>query len=137
MNGSRDERGSVSIWALLLTSGAFTVLLGLVVDGGHLIATRLEASRVAAQAARLGADQLSAGSVRAGGAAVNAEAAAVQVRRYLVDAGEQGTVHVHGDRVTVTVTGISPVRILSVLGVDAFPIQESKTARGITGEEIR
>ncbi len=135
MNGFRDERGSVSIWALLLTSGAFTLLLGLIVDGGHLIDARLEASRVAAQAARLGADQLSAGSVRAGGDAVNAEAAAAQVRRYLADAGQHGTVRVHDDRVTVTVTGNSQARILTLVGIDRFPIEESETAQGITEDD--
>ncbi len=135
MRSRRDERGSVSIWALLLTSAAFTVLLGLVVDGGHLIDARLEASRTAAQAARLGADQLSASSVRAGAEAVNAEAAAERVRGYLRAAGQQGTVRVDGESVTVTVTGKSPARILSILGIDSFPIEEAETARGITGED--
>ena len=56
----RDERGSASIWALLLTAGAFTLLLGLIVDGGRVIDARLASSRTAAQAARVGADALSA-----------------------------------------------------------------------------
>jgi hypothetical protein len=136
MSRVAGERGSVSIWALLVTSAAFTVLLGLVVDGGHLIDARLEASRVAAQAARLGADQLSAGSVRAGGDAVNAEAAAAQAHRYLAAAGHQGTVRAYEDRVTVTIAGRSPARILSVVGIEAFPIRESETAQGITEEEV-
>jgi Flp pilus assembly protein TadG len=136
MNGSQGERGSVSIWALLVTAGAFTVLLGLIVDGGHVIDARLEASRVAAQAARLGADQLSAGSVRSGHDAVNAEAAATQARRYLAGAGEHGTVHVDADRVTVTVVGSSPAHILSAFGIDAFPVHESATAQGITDAEL-
>jgi Flp pilus assembly protein TadG len=126
----------VSIWALLVTAGAFTVLLGLVVDGGHVIDARLQAARVAAQAARVGADQLSPGSVRSGHDAVNAEAAAAQARRYLTDAGQHGTVHVDTDRVTVTVTGSSPAHILSSVGIDAFPINESATAEGITEAEL-
>ena len=36
---------------------------------------------------------------------------------------------------SVTVTGTSPARILSVLGIDGFAIEESETAQGITGEE--
>jgi Flp pilus assembly protein TadG len=135
VRSAHDARGSASIWALLLTSGAFTVLLGLVVDGGRVIDARLEASRVAAQAARLGADQLSASSVRSGGDAVNAQSASDRVREYLAAAGQVGSVQVTGDRVTVTVTGTSPARILSVLGIDGFPIEESETAQGITGEE--
>ena len=136
MTERRDDRGSVSIWALLLTSGAFTLLLGLIVDGGHLIDARLEASRVAAQAARLGADQLSAGSVREGGDAVNGEIAAAEARRYLAAADHRGTVGIQGDRVTVTVTGTSPARILSVIGIDSFPVEESETAQGVTEAEV-
>lgn len=132
----RNERGSVSIWALLLTSGAFTVMLGLVVDGGYAIDARLDASRVAGQAARLGADQLSAGSVRSGGDDVNSAAARQRVRRYLAETGHAGTVIVRGDRVTVTITSTSPVRILGVLGIDSFPVKESVTAEGITDTEI-
>jgi len=126
-----------SVWALLVTAGAFTVLLGLVVDGGHVIDARLEAARVAAQAARVGADQLSASSVRSGGDAVNAQAAAERARQYLQQAGQQGTVHVSGDTVTVTVSGSSPAGILTVIGIRAFPIDEAQTARGITGEDHR
>ena len=136
MRGRRNDKGSVSIWTLLLTSGAFTLLLGLTFDGGHLIDARLEAARVASQAARLGADQLSASSVRDGGDAVNSEAAAVEARRYLAAAGHQGTVGIHGDRVTVTVTGSSPARILNVIGIDSFPVKESVTAVGITEAEV-
>lgn len=126
----------MSIWALLLTSGAFTLLLGLIVDGGHLIDARLEASRVARQAARLGADQLSASSVRNGGDAVNAQAAAAEARGYLAASGHGGTVGIAGDRVTVTVTGSSPTRILNVIGIDFFRVEESESAQGITGAEV-
>ena len=134
MNGFRNQRGSVSIWALLITSGGFAVLLGLVVDGGQLIDARLEASRVAAQAARVGADQLSGSSVRSGSAVVSAQAAVVRVNSYLADAGQSGSVKVTGDRVTVTITGSSPASILSIIGIDSFPIEESATAQGITGQ---
>ena len=72
---ARDERGSASIWAILVIAGAFTVLLGLVVDGGRVIDDRVAASRAAAQAARVGADSLSSASVRDGHDAINVEAA--------------------------------------------------------------
>jgi Flp pilus assembly protein TadG len=132
---SRDERGSASIWAILVIAGAFTVLLGLVVDGGRVIDERLAASRAAAQAARAGADALSAASVRNGSDAVDAEAARVRAQRYLRDAGMDGTVSVTGDTVTVTVTGESKNQILGVIGVSSFPIDETESARAITEED--
>ncbi len=132
---SRNERGSASIWALLLTAGAFTVLLGLVVDGGKVIETRLESSRTAAQAARVGADALSQASVRSGHDEVTAGAAIQRAKSYLYDAGMTGTVRIDSDTVTVTVTGRSDTEILGVIGIDSFPISESQTARAITEEE--
>jgi Flp pilus assembly protein TadG len=132
---SRDERGSASIWAILVIAGAFTVLLGLVVDGGRVIDARVAASRAAAQAARAGADALSAASVRNGSGAVDAEAARARVERYLRDAGMDGTVSVASDTVTVTVTGESTNQILGVIGVTSFPIDETESARAVTEED--
>lgn len=129
------ERGSASIWALIVTAGAFTVLLGLVVDGGRLIDARLASARTAAQAARLGADSLSAASVRNGDSTISASTAAARTRDYLREAGMSGNVRVTGDRVTVTVTGTSPNHILTIVGLSSFPIQETQTAQAITEDD--
>lgn len=133
--GRADQRGTASIWALLVTSTAFTGLLGLVVDGGAAVNARLDAARTAAQAARLGADQLSASSVRAGDDTVNSASAAAAVNGYLRAAGRAGTVTVSADQVSVTVTGTSPTRVLGIVGIDAFTVRETQTARGITGQD--
>jgi Flp pilus assembly protein TadG len=133
---ARDERGSASIWAILVIAGAFTVLLGLVVDGGRVIDARIAASRAAAQAARVGADSLSSASVRDGHDAINVEAAKSQAQNYLHDAGMTGTVSVSGDIVTVTVTGSSETQILGVIGIASFPIEESESAQAITEEDL-
>ena len=133
---ARNERGSASIWAILVIAGAFTVLLGLVVDGGRVIDARIAASRAAAQAARVGADSLSSASVRDGHDAINVEAAKSQAQNYLHDAGMTGTVSVSGDIVTVTVTGSSETQILGVIGIASFPIEESESAQAITEEDL-
>lgn len=127
------ERGSAAIWVVLLTAGTFTVLLGLVVDGGRLIDARLEAAHAAAQAARVAADSLSAASVRNGQDTVAVGSATARAKAYLHDAGMTGTVRVRGDTVQVTVTGRSQTQILSAIGVDSFPIRETRTARAISG----
>lgn len=132
---ARDQRGSASIWAILVTAGAFTVLLGLVVDGGRAIDARIEATRAAGQAARAGADALSPASVRDGNDLINAEAATARARSYLNNAGLTGSVSVTGQTVTVTVSGISPNQILNAIGIRSFPINQSATARAITEED--
>lgn len=131
----RTDRGSASIWALMLTAGAFTVLLGLVVDGGRVIDARLDSSRAAAQAARVAADALSQASVRNGHDDVAVNAAVDRAQSYLNAAGMTGTVDVAGNSVTVTVTGRSDTEILGVIGIDSFPISEMQTARAITQDD--
>ena len=133
---TRSERGSASIWAILVIAGAFTVLLGLVVDGGRVIDARLAASRAAAQAARVGADSLSSASVRDGHDAISVETAKGRAQNYLHDAGMTGAVNVSGDTVTVTVTGTSQTQILGVIGIESFPIEESESAQAITEEDL-
>ena len=132
---ARNERGSASIWAILVIAGAFTILLGLVVDGGRAIDARVAASRAAAQAARVGADALSSAIVRNGHDAIDIEDAKARAQNYLRDAEMTGTVIVSGQTVTVTVTGSSANEILGVIGIDSFPINETESARAITEED--
>ena len=129
---TRDQGGSASIWAIIVIAGAFTVLLGLVVDGGRVIDARVAASRAAAQAARVGADALSSSSVRSGHDAIDVEVAKVQAQNYLHDAGMTGTVNTAGQTVTVTVSGKSSTQILGVIGIASFPIEETASAQAVT-----
>jgi Flp pilus assembly protein TadG len=133
---TRNERGSASIWAILTIAGAFTFLLGLVVDGGRVIDARIAASRAAAQSARVGADALSSASVRNGNNAIDVDAAKARAQEYLHDAGMTGTVSVTGQTVSVTVTGSSETQILGVIGITSFPIEETETAQAITEEDV-
>ena len=126
------EQGSASVWALLITATAFTLLLGLVVDGGSVIDARLESSRAAAQAARLGADALSESSLRSGRDQVDPAAATSQANSYLQAVGLHGSTRVSGHTVTVTVRGRTPTQILAVVGIGSFPILETRTARAVT-----
>ena len=64
--GSATSGGAAAVWTLIITVTAFVALVGLVGGGGELINERVEAKRVAEQAARAGADALSASAVRSG-----------------------------------------------------------------------
>ncbi|WP_148046151.1 hypothetical protein [Nocardioides marmoriginsengisoli] len=114
-----------------MTAGAFTLLLGLVVDGGRVIDSRLASTRTAAQAARSGADALSAASVRNGKDEIAVATAINRAEKYLRDAGVTGFARVVGPTVTVTVTGRSTTVILSVIGIKSFPIEETQSAEAI------
>lgn len=131
------EAGSASAWALLVTIGAFTVLFGLVVDGGAVLNARLDAARTADQAARAAADALSSSGLRNGTDRIVATEAVRRADDYLLATGHRGTVVVRRDQVTVTVTGTVPTTVLGVIGVDSFDVHEVATARGITSGEER
>ena len=128
-----QESGFAAVWTILIASGAFLLLLGLVVDGGSVIDARLEAKRAAEQAARAGADELR--GARSGHETVDADAAAARAQDLLRRAGWSGTVHVGGTRVRVEVTGSSPTTFLGVIGVSSFPVHESGAATAITGPQ--
>jgi Flp pilus assembly protein TadG len=130
----RSERGSASIWAILVIAGAFTMLLGLVVDGGRLIDARIAASHAAAQAARTGADALSGADVRSGYAGLDVDAARARAERYLHDTGLDGSIQINGQTVTVTVSGTSKTEVLGVIGISGFPIEETESATAITAQ---
>ena len=126
------ERGAVAVWTLLLASGAFTILLGLVVDGGNVVDARLEAKRVAEQAARAGADELSAVAVRSGADNLDAGRARDRARDLAAQSGWQATVEVDGTTVRVTVSGTTHTQFLGVLGIQSFPVKETGAARAVT-----
>lgn len=132
----RDERGAVtSAWVLLIASAAFTVLVGLVYDGGNAIDMRLEAKRAAEQAARAGADEISMAAYRSGREGIDPAAATRRAQDVLAAAGWTGTVRVQGDRVTVTVSGSSPNQVLGVIGLESFRVRETGTAQAITAPQ--
>lgn len=127
----RDERGVISVWTILMASGVFLVLLGLVYDGGNAMNERIEANRVAEQAARAAADEMR--GVRDGAEGINEATATARASEILRQAGWQGTVSIDGLDVTVRVTGRSDNVFLGAIGFSSFPVAETGTATSITG----
>jgi Flp pilus assembly protein TadG len=131
LRGRRDERGVVSTWTILMASGVFLVLLGLVYDGGNAMNNRIAAHRAAEQAARAAADEMR--GVRDGAAGINQATATARANQILAQAGRHGTVSIDGLDVTVRVIGRSDNAFLNAIGFDSFPVDETGTATSITG----
>ena len=127
----RDERGVVSTWTILMASGVFLVLLGLVYDGGNAMNNRIAAHRAAEQAARAAADEMR--GVRDGTEGINQATATARANQILAQTGWNGTVTIDQLDVTVRVTGKSDNAFLNVLGFESFPVDETGTATSITG----
>ena len=113
---------------------ALVFVVGLVLDGGALLAAKRQANNAAESAARAGAQALSIDSLRTSGVqeldAAEAEAAAT---RYLDRVGHRGTVSVASDSVTVTVEIDQPLQILGIGGLAEVTVTGECSARTVRG----
>jgi Flp pilus assembly protein TadG len=126
----RSEQGSATVFVVFL-SIALLAAAGLVIDGGYALAQRRSAINHAEQAARLAADQLSEPGLRNGVVRIDNNRAHAAAEDYLRAAGTRGTVDVHLDTVTVTVTDTYQSTLLSIVGVDEIPVSASATASSV------
>jgi Flp pilus assembly protein TadG len=134
----QTERGSITVAAAIASFTAL-VLCGLVIDGGYTLAARQRAANTAENAARAGANALAISDLRRNGAVrLDPNAATTAAREYLDRAGLQGTVHVSGDTVRVTVDDDQPMTLLGLVGIRRLHVTGHATARavqGVTGAE--
>jgi Flp pilus assembly protein TadG len=113
---------------------ALLLLAGLVVDGGDVLAARRLAIDNAEAAARAGAQAISISSYRSSGQVVlDPSAAESGADAYLRGVGEQGTVTVSGDTVTVTVHLRQPLAILSIVGIPSLTVTGTGSAVPVLG----
>ncbi len=130
-----DDSGQLTLFVVFATL-ALLVLVGLVVDGGYVLAARRRAIDEANGAARAGAQALAPSAYRGGGDVVLDDAAAVAAARdYLAAAGHQGTVLVEDDRVSVSLSFAQPMTVLQLVGVDDVTVSGRGQARSIRGIE--
>jgi hypothetical protein len=120
------ELGTVSAFVVALT---FACLLsaGLVLDGGRIVAARLEAADVAGNAARAGAQQVI--GLRAGEPKLDPAGARSAAQAVLSAAGVTGTVTVDGRSVTVTARATESMLLLRLVGIGSRTVEATTTAR--------
>lgn len=108
---------------------------GLVVDGGAALSAKDRVLGEAAEAARTGADALDVIAYRTTGRMVldpvRARAAA---GKFLAATGDQYTVMVSADSVTVTVTADYRTQLLNVGGLDVIHVAGQATAHPVTSD---
>ena len=118
---------------------AMLILLGLVVDGGYVLAARRRAIDEANGAARAGAQALAASSYRTTGElTVDPDAAAAAAGGYLAATGHSGSVSVDGNDVTVRVSFDQPMSLLRIIGIDDVTVNgrgHARSVRGIDSQE--
>lgn len=109
--GGGAEGGNVTLFVAVAAMGLLAAV-GLVFDGGYLLAARRQALTEADGAARAAAQQVTSGSLLGSDVALDPAAAEQAARSFLAPTGHQGDVVVDGNRVTVTVRATYRLKIL-------------------------
>lgn len=133
MSRLRDERGQVTAFVTIFTL-ALIFVVGLVLDGGFVLAAKRQAMNEAEQAARAGAQAVDIDALRGTGAQVlQPEAAADAARAYLARVGRTGDVTVDGATVTVSVSIDRPLLILGIGGLADVTVTGTGSASAVRG----
>jgi hypothetical protein len=122
------ERGSISALVLGLVT-SFMLCVGLVVDGGRVVARYLESADIAENAARSGSQELR--SLRSGEPTIDPSRATRAAHRYLELQGATGLVSIEGDSVVVSVEQRVRFSLLSLIGMSAKEIAVTRSAEPV------
>lgn len=128
----KAQRGSVTLWSVIVTFGLFMVI-GLVVDGGAQLRATQKADQLAREAARAGAQQIAPASLRGKGViAVDPVQARKAARAYIAASDATITsMSVSGSTVTVhTSVTFKPV-LLSAFGYGSIAVSGEGSAEAV------
>ena len=126
----------LTLFTCILTV-AMLILIGLVVDGGYVLAARRRAIDEANGAARAGAEALAPSSYRTSGALdLDPAAADAAAQGYLAAAGHAGSVTVTGNEVTVALDFDQPMSLLRLVGINTVNVSGRGHARSVRGIDI-
>ena len=110
----QTERGSITAFVAVLAI-TFIACAGLAVDGGRLVAARVQLADHAENAARAGVQEVT--SLRSGEPDIDVSEARSTAAAYLRSWGVSGEVSATTEEVTVSVRRMVPMSILGLFGV--------------------
>ncbi|MGE0139751.1 MAG: pilus assembly protein TadG-related protein [Ilumatobacteraceae bacterium] len=122
----RDDRGSVTVWAISATV-ASVLIIGLVIDGGTMLRARSDAFALASSAARAGAQELDSSAAVQGLTMLDPAAAERAALEYLAAHGATGTVAITDETITVTVTSATSLQLLRLAGAETASFTATST----------
>jgi hypothetical protein len=122
----RDDRGSVTVWAISATV-ACVLIIGLVIDGGTMLRARSDAFALASSAARAGAQELDSAAAVQGLTVLDPVAAERAALDYLAAHNATGTVTITDETITVTVTSATSLQLLRLAGAETASFTATST----------
>lgn len=127
----RDERGSISVWAVLIVT-VFALIAGISVDLTGQIQAKQYAVDIAAQAARIAGQQADPNALMGGQtASVNTLRARQAALTYIAGAGMTGSVDIKsgGAELHITTTARYQPVFLGAMGIGPLTVTGTSTAR--------
>jgi hypothetical protein len=129
----RRERGSVTPFVLLLCTG-LAALVGLLAEGGLVLAAREATVAEAEQAARAGAAALAPSRVRAGSITALPSSAVAAAESVMSASGHPGTATDADGVVTVRVAPFTiRTPLLALAGIGSITVTATSSARSVAG----
>jgi hypothetical protein len=133
------QRGALSLFVAIMFTG-MVLVIGLVVDSGGRLDAGVNADEYANEAARAGIQRINAADAIAGKSIqVNCNTktgAPAAVQTYLSQVGMVGsTTLCNATTVEVSVRTSYKTKVLSIIGIDSFPITVSGEATLVTGQQ--
>lgn len=125
-----NDEGSITALVVVLAM-TFVACAGLAVDGGRLVAAKVELGDHAENAARVGAQEVT--SLRSGSPEINESKAVNAANEYLSTHGIDGEVQVDNNDVIVRVSRYIPMTLLSLFGVSGKTLSAQRSATPVDG----
>ncbi len=119
------DEGSITALVVVLAM-TFVACAGLAVDGGRLVAAKIELGDHAENAARTGAQEVTA--LRSGSLEIDDSKAVVAAEEYLAAHGVDGDVQIQNNIVTVNVSRDIRMTLLSLFGVTSKTLSAQRSA---------
>jgi hypothetical protein len=145
MNQATSARGSVAVAIVTSLALTFGATIGLVIDGGHILAARRDADAIAFQAARAGAQALDPAQLADGVAAIDpaaARAAVIRVAGEILIAdhrtGRVASVTADATHVTVTIQENTDLTVAALFGEHHATVTGTgsvRVAAGVANED--
>ena len=126
----QTERGSITAFVAVLAI-TFIACAGLAVDGGRLVAARVQLADHAENAARAGVQEVT--SLRSGEPDIDVSKARSTAAAYLHSWGVSGEVSATTEEVTVSVRRVVPMSILGLFGAGSRMVSAQRSSKAVTG----
>ena len=129
MQRSTDDCGSITAFVVMLAM-TFVACAGLAVDGGRMVAAKVQLADQAENAARAGTQEIT--GLRTGDPQVDVERAISTAQDFMTRHEIHGQVVATASAVTVTTSRVVSMSLLSLFGVGSRLVTAQRIARPVT-----